>query len=66
MKAPADAFGTDTVSAKETYQSMYEALSGFFPGGEKAVFQSVFVGLGGVLTESDFKGVKPSSRGCRG
>jgi N-acetylglucosamine kinase-like BadF-type ATPase len=50
---------TDTVSAEATYQSIFAALEGFFSVvGKKAVFKSVFVGLGGVLTESDFQGAK--------
>ncbi|TVP86299.1 MAG: hypothetical protein EA375_01705 [Acholeplasmataceae bacterium] len=50
---------TDTVPPDVTYKSIKNALAGFKPPTpEKPVFQAVFAGLGGVLTEADFKQVE--------
>ncbi len=44
---------TDTVSPDETLGSFFHALKPFYERYPKATFQSIFIGLGGIVSEED-------------
>lgn len=49
---------TDTVSPNETLGAFHHALQSFFDKNPKATFKSVFIGLGGIVSDDDCKQVE--------